>query len=538
MPTVPIRGVGEVGTLPDLNPQDAPLTAWTNARNMRFAENNVSRYSVFKTVNSTYSYSKVPVGVFNGHSNGDGYLVTVFNDGSMQQLNNAVVTNVTPTGVTAGGPDQITHCTLGGVTYVNVFGAGPFYRTQPGLGAFKALPAWGSSDRCYSLRSYRDFLIAINVTKSGIDYGGMIKWSNAAQYGSPPADWNVTDPASLAGETVINDLRGTLTDGFPMGDSFIVYGQNQTFRMDYIGTPFIFRINKLFDDQGVMARNCVAEVEGKHYVFGKTDIYVHDGVSKQSLAQNRVSKTIFEELDYSQIDKCFVYHDRTNGEVAFCYPSTDDGCIWPLNQITGCNKAAVYNYRFNTWTFVDLPSLVGATEVLLVSSANWDNFGGWNKTPQTWAAFTSTKPQNLLVASSGNSSISKAGKPYFLDNLFRGRLPNEVDFDIAWPAYAETVFRDLDEIGANLYGRKIVTRVVPQYRVWNTDDEMTFQLGQSKYPSGDITWGQEKTFTGYSQDKYDTRINGRYLSIRLGIPAGNYAEFSGYDVDIQTISGR
>lgn len=537
MPTVPIRGVGEVGILPDLNPQDAPLTAWTDARNVRFAESALSRYSVFKTVNNSYAYSKVPVGVFNGDANLDGYLVTVFNDGTMEQLNNTVVTNVSPVGV-SGGPEQITHCTLGGVTYVNLSSGGPFYRTQAGAGAFTALPAWGASDRCYAMRSYKDFLIALNVSKSGIDYGGMIKWSNATQYGAPPPDWDVTNAASLAGETVINDIEGWLIDGAAMGDSFIVYGQHQTFRMDYIGAPFVFRINKLFDDQGAIARNSVAEVDGKHYVFGKTDIYVHDGVSKQSLATNRVAKTIFEELNYSEIERCFVYHDRTNGEIAFCYPSTDDACVWRTEDVSGCNKAAVYNYRFNTWTFVDLPSVVGATDVLLTQTSDWDAFTTWSQAPQTWAAFTSTKPQNLLLASSGNSTVPKVGKPYFLDNLFRGRLPNAVDYDIMWPAYAETNFRDLDEIGSNIYGRKLVTRVVPQYRIWQDDDRMTFQIGQSKHPSGEVTWGVEKLFTGYAQDKYDTRINGRYLSIRITIPAGSYSEMSGYDVDIQQIAGR
>lgn len=538
MPTVPIRGVGEVGVLTDLNPQDTPLAAWTDARNMRFAEKSISRYSVFKKASSAYTYSKVPVGIFNGYANGDGYLVTVFNDGSMEQLNNSTVQSVTPDGITSGGLEQITTCSLGGVTYVNVPTTGPFYRSQPSDGQFVYLPTWGAANRCQSLRAYKDFLIAINVTKSGIEYGGMVKWSDATQYGVPPSNWDVTDLSSLAGETVINDLNGVLVDGYPMADSFIVYGQNQTYRMDFIGAPLVFRINKLFDDQGAIAPNCVVEVDNKHYVFGKTDIYVHDGVSKMSLATSRVSKTIFAELDYGNIARCFAYHDRTNSEIAFCYPSTDDTCVWGLSDIAGCNKAAVYNYRYDTWTFVDLPSLVGSTNIILTSVSDWDDFATWGETPQTWAAFTSTKPSNLLVASSGNPTISKAAQPYFLDNLFRGRLPNAVDFDVTWDAYAETLFRDLDEIGADLLGRKLVTKVAPQYRIWMDGDRMKLKFGQSKTPSGSVTWGPEKVFTGYDYDKYDLRTNGRYLAIRMEIPAGSYAELSGYDVDLQVIAGR
>lgn len=537
MPTVPLRGVGEVGILPDLNPQDTPLSAWTDARNMRFSESSISRYSVFKKAAADYTYAKTPVGVLNGYANGEGYLVTVFTDGTMQELNNATISNVSPTGA-SGGADQITTCTLGGVTYVNVPSFGPVYRENPGDGAFVRVPGWSLSDRCQSLRSYKDFLIAINVSISGVDNGGMIKWSNAAQYGAPPSDWSVTSSSSLAGETVVNDLRGWLVDGFAMADSFIVYGLNQTFRMDYIGAPFIFRVTKLFDDQGAMARNCVVEVDNRHYVFGKTDIYVHDGVSKQSIATSRVSKTIFEDLDYGNIDRCFTYHDRTNNEIAFCYPSIDDKCPWPIHPVMGCNKAAIYNYKFDTWTFVDLPSLVGGTDVILTSVSDWNDFTTWSDVPQTWASFTSSKPSSLLLASAGNPSTSKAAQAYFLDNLFRGRLPNTIDNDVFWDAFAEMKFKDLDEIGANIYGRKIVTRIVPQYRIWQSGDSMTMQIGQSRTPSGDIQWGPEKVFNGYTQDKYDSRINGRYLSLRIEVPAGKYAEFSGYDVNIEQISGR
>ena len=38
---------------------------------------------------------------------------------------------------------------------------------------------------------------------------------------------------------------------------------------------------------GLINENCVVEVEGKHYCFGRDDIIVHDGTTKQSIADER-----------------------------------------------------------------------------------------------------------------------------------------------------------------------------------------------------------------------------------------------------------
>ncbi len=538
MPTIPLRGVGQVGVVSDINPQDTPLNSWTDALNVRFAEGVVSRYSVFKNAYPGYTYAKVPVGLFNSNPNGEGHLTTVFTDGSMEELINGATLNVTPAGVTSGTSEQITTTVLGGVSYVNLPGAGPFFRSNTGAGAYATLPGWASVDRCASLRSYKDFLIALNVTKAGIDYPGMIKWSDAAQSGAPPSNWNVTLISSLAGENVLNDIRGSLVDGLSLGVSCIVYGEYQTFRMDFIGTPFIFRTYKLFDDKGMIARNCAVLAEGKHYVFGQKDIYVHDGVSNQSLSQDRIAKRLFSELDYSQKERCFVYHDEANGEIAFCYPSVADDCVWPLVQVVGCNRAAVFNYRFNTWTFVDLPSVVGSAAALLTVSPDWESFGNWGENAQTWNDFSGNNPENLVLVSTGNETQSVLSRPYFLDNLVGGRVTAEVNAQVLWPGFAEATHRDMDELGSDLLGRKLISRLAPQFRAYTEDDSIILKIGQTKFPSGEVMWGSPKTFSGYNSDKYDLRINGRYISIRVDFPANSGADLSGYDVTMTPLSGR
>lgn len=542
MPIIPIRGVGELGVVADISPQDLPWKAWNDARNVRFSEGKLSRYSFFKRLAETYDYGiKVPVGIVDGGAPGDeGYVVTVFNDGTMEQWFSGAVTAVTPLGTLALNQEQITVSKLGGVTYMSRPGDTPVYREFPADGVFTAIPGWTPGDTTRSMRAYKDFLIAIDVTKAGVRFPGMVKWSDAVQAGAPPANWDTADPASLAGETVLNDLTGFLVDGSQLGDSFIVYGQNQTFRMDFIGAPFVFRFLKIFDDQGMIARNCAVEHEGKHFVFGRSDIYVHDGIAKQSISNGLVQRRVFSEIDFEKRDRCFVYHDKFQGEIGFAYPSSDETASWQANDVFGCNRAAVFNYRSNTWTFVDLPGVVGWTEVSLNTPTDWTTVSdeGWGNSGAAWSAFSSQKPRSLLFSGSGNTTILKPGQPYFLDEGADGRLTNVIDADIDWEAWAEALYKDVDDLGADIYGRKLIRRIVPQFRVISPGESVRIKVGSSRFISDDIEWGPEKTIFPFTDSKYDTRVNGRYLSLRVTIPSNVDADLGGYDIDLLRISGR
>src|SRR3546814_5192092 len=51
----------------------------------------------------------------------------------------------------------------------------------------------------------------------------------------------------------------------------------------------------------------------------------------------------------------FVSHDPRLNEIHFCYHSGDRFARFQSGE--GCNRAAVYNYRLDNWTFYDLPNV-------------------------------------------------------------------------------------------------------------------------------------------------------------------------------------
>lgn len=537
MPTVPLRGVGELGVISDLPAVDLPLNAWQDARNLRFANGNVSRYSVFKTLDSSYSYAKQPVGVFDGGGSfGEGFLVTVFSDGAMEQYSGGTVTAVTPTGTLASSTAQVTSCQLGGVTYANREVDVPIYRADPAGGAYAPIPAWDATWRTRSFRSFKDFLIALNVSKGIEEYPVMVKWSDAAQAGVPPSNWDSTILSSLAGENVLNDCRDELVDGVSLSDTFIIYGKTQTFRMDFIGAPFVFRFQKVFDDIGIMSKNCAVEVDGKHYVFSNKDIIVHDSFNKQSLISGRNYERVFKNIDFEKSDRCFVYHDWVKREIGFAYPSVQNDAAVPLDQSNGCNMAAVYNYQFNTWTFVDLPSAVGYASTSYTAASTWEDTGNWNVETGSWGSYDGKRPSTLVFSSTNHGSVT--GQPYFLDDLEGGFLTNSTSPNCEYEAFGTWAYKDLDDLGADLYGRKLIKRIVPQFITSDPDAIVGIQFGQAPNVNADITWAARHQMNVWNEVKYDTRINDRYLAMRIDMPAGVDATLGGFDMDIMLLSRR
>jgi hypothetical protein len=171
--------------------------------------------------------------------------------------------------------------------------------------------------------SYKDFLVALNLIKGGTEYPAMVKWSDAALYNAVPGSWDEGDPTTLAGETTLTDMRGPIIDGLSLRDSFIIYGDNEVWEMNYVGGTFVFDFRKRFDDVGILNTNCAVEVDGQHYVFDAFDLYTHDGTSKQSIAHDRVKDFVFGGLIKELRHRAFVTHNPKLNEVLFCYPAND-----------------------------------------------------------------------------------------------------------------------------------------------------------------------------------------------------------------------
>jgi len=205
--------------------------------------------------------------------------------------------------------------------------------------------------KCSVIRSFRTFLVGLNWQRTDPE-PRLVKWSTEASYYSAPNTWDEADATLDAGEYELADTPGEIVDGLPLGDSFIIYKNDSIYIMNYVGTPYIFSFKLLNPNIGCLTKNAVAEFEGGHFFMGNSDFYLNDGQSIKPLLPDKLRRAVFDEINAGDVSnpswmKCFVVADHLHTEMLACYPSDNSTIV---------NKAVIWNWRANTFSFRDLPT--------------------------------------------------------------------------------------------------------------------------------------------------------------------------------------
>ncbi|API58470.1 hypothetical protein BSL82_03435 [Tardibacter chloracetimidivorans] len=476
-------------------------------------------------------------------STGGYYTMVVPNNdfSEVASYSGATESDVSPTGIVGvSSTEPFTDTFLGAVAYLNRSTHIPYYKT-PSDTIFKPLTDsdWDSGWRCGSLRSYKDFLVALNVTKGATSYPTMVKWSDITGYGAPPASWDETSTTNSAGENILNEMRDQLIDGLTLRDSFILYGATESWAMDYIGGSLIFRFRKLFDNAGIINQNCVVQIDGVHYVFDRNDIYMHDGATKKSIVHGANKDFIFEGLRSDLTKYAFVTHNPVLNEIYFCYAS-DDAQVGFSNPSGGCNRAYVYNYRRGIGSFVDLANVTGSCLGSLETGDTWTSIDdvSWEDMGGTWSGAEDDK--GLLTLFTGPLDTTQGltkNRLYGFDLITGGRLVAPIETEALKDAYIERVGIDLDEVGANLTLYKALHAIYPQHSVSELPSGTSFGFGGSSIVGQEPNWSDYTTYTPTTDNKIDVRETGRYLAYRMLHTGSTDFALSGFDIKV-TLRGR
>jgi hypothetical protein len=536
-----VRQLGLAGVITDIEPADLPYNAFSGGMNIRFTPGGVVRAPAFRLVNRTSSpYVAVACHTIAAES-ADRFLVIQDNGDALIWRPSSAIP-ITQPGITlAVDPLRPTICSLQGLTYVNRPSALPRKISDTGT-SLDLLTHWDANWRARVLRDYRGLLVALNVTKSGIRYPNMVKWSEFAELGAEPISWDHTDPTTNAGENELKELRDQIVDGLSLADNFVIYTENEAFLMRLTLGTFLMDFTRL-GDFGVMTTGCVQEIDGKHFVFGPNDLYVHQGIpgaTPASIADGKVRRHVFENVDFSRKDKCFVANMPRYSEVWFCFPSKSPWCTF--KDTAYCNMAAVYSLTTGAWSFRDLPNVSAAT---LAHFAVGEDASTWDTTPveTTWdsdggpwedpASSRQRSPTWLAMPVPG--SDHDAFKVLQSDGAeWDSRLPFPVDNSTNISSWAERVSIDLDE-GLDWRSSKVVRAVIPQVQIATTPIKV--RVGYQFVPQMDPTYSPQAEFdprTAYTVDCFQT---GRWLAVRWEM--GGYRDFrlSGFDVMVTPLGG-
>lgn len=526
--------LGKYGVVPDVDPYDLPLGAWSFAANVRFRNNRVESGPVFRNIVELEEDEPRFIGSV---TSSDGFTQTFigYNNGTVTKFDVLGEDDYSISGYTPSTSDVLwTDTTLAGVYYVNRQDRVPWYLTS-GDTAFVALGGgWNSGWRCRLLRTCGDALVALNVTKSGTEYPTMVKTSSIPTAGAIPSSWDHTDPATLATENILAQMRGPIVDASSIGETLFIYGYDQTFRMRADGSEFVYESDPLFEGRGAINANCSVEVYGRQYVFGPTDIWQHDGVSDTSICDGITRQFIFDALDHTKAHRCFVrFYPRLN-EIRFHYRSGDDYIAFPNNG-DGCNRCAVFNVLDKTWAFDDVPyvhaavnSHVNSQPTYATVSGTYDTFGG------AYIDYTESIKRSFLYVGEAHDAEGLTTSLYAFDAYGRGSsVLSGVDEVATKPRVLVRTGIDLEELGADLKGYKTASSVWPQARLDEGAEPLLIEVGSADYFGEEPEYTSAQTYTGTDAgDQIDPNSAGRWLAIRITHDDYHNMRLSRFDVDL------
>jgi len=415
VPIVPIENVGQYGIVTDIPPFQLPPNAWSGGNNVRVRNNGIKKCAGFVEV-----FASCPVPPHHIFPVADGtsvYWIALGLDKAYVFKNSGGSwTDITRTaGVyTTSEVEGWSSTVIGGVPVMTNFKEAPqFWAFASGAYALGTklveLSNWqNSAYYCKSIKSFKTFLIALNIEKGGTPYTKMVKWSNQAASHTPPSSWNEADATKDAGEYELSDTPGDIIDGLQLSESFMIYKDDAIYIMNYIGTPFMFSFRMLSPTVGILAKNCVSEFSGGHFFFGKTNIYLNDGQKITPLLTDRMRREVFDNLDGDNFKKSFTVADYNRNEMLACYPT--GGYAYP-------NKAVIWNWGTGTLTVRDLPnptSMGFGVAFVSTDSDEWDDdTTEWDDAGRVWGSTSFAKgAENLVFCVPGTStgSISAATK--------------------------------------------------------------------------------------------------------------------------------
>jgi hypothetical protein len=570
MPTFPLRKLGGVGVITDANPYDLPPNAFSEANNVIFDEERITRAPVFKQlfnpIRSALSYDAAGAMTYDSNTNpydsaeGGSSIAARFvssyadpingesvfvcdNDGTIRAYPGNALTFLTPPSGLVTNDNVWSHAQVSSFSFLTRAGMVPQVRDLLAGGVYTSLVGdWPAADQAVVARPFLDYVVLFNVTKAGKNYPTMVKWCNPIQFGAAKTtiNWDPANPAYLAGENVLSEMRTPIRDALMLGNTMVIYNQSQSWLMDYSGDTNVFNFRRSNIPGGVVNTNCVVEVEGKHYVFGENDIYVHDTVQRESIADTKVRRRIFNTLDRKKLASCFVVHDSVANLIHFCYRTLQDEASF--SKAAFCNQAAIFNYKNNSWSFMDLPNIIGGAEAnaQLVKNSYPDVTDTYELYNTSYTAYTGIQAKMPIMLSVADQNVGITDTRVFAVDLPTAGLVNlPANTEALKTAWVERTGVDLDGQGfSTLRAYKLIQSMVPQMSFEDSTGTFDVSVGCADLVKQTPNYQFKTNFNPATDYKIDMMVAGRYLAYRISTDSISNFQISGMDFDLKSMSRR
>ena len=333
------NSLGKIGIVRDVPGYKLARGAWSDGRNIRFCDDSVERCSGEKQVMGTLSgppvslfYTELPAENLFIYANQTDVFAT---DGTTHKEISKAATTYTG-GIGLGWNGGM----LGGILVLNNNADVPQVWNPVDFGTPQLLvdlTGWDpktAGARCRVLRPFKQNLIALNITESASEFPNMVWWSHPVAPGSVTGatDWDFSLATNLAGRRELSQgglTAGVLKDGLGLGDVFFIYAEKAVWAMQNVGGQSIWRTWPRFENIGILDTDCVVSIPGHHALLTlEGDLVIHNGVTFQSVGDERYKKWIRKTIDSDYYDRVFLAHDSLEREVWVCMPEAGQDRCW------------------------------------------------------------------------------------------------------------------------------------------------------------------------------------------------------------------
>lgn len=528
MPRIIFENMGRVGIVKDRPPHDLPLEAWSDGNNVRFFEDSVQRMlghsPVWTPVVDPWWLLPVQTEaqlwwMYPGAAK----VYVVDQAGTHTDITRTVGGDYAPN-FQAGWNGGV----LNGIPVITDWIDVPQMWNPPQASTKLApLTAWDANNRAKVIRPLRNFLVALDITKTGTRYPFNVLWSHSALPGAVPSSWDTTDATKNAGEVPLAETGGFVIDMVPLRDIGIIYKEDSTWIMQFVGGNAVFRFLRLKKFGGILTRHCARAFDAngeKHFVVTRDDVIVHDGQTSTSVVDKRVRRWLGASIDQTNYQRTHVFHNPFRSELGIAIPSS-----------TGHNtKAALWNYKDDKWSIRDLPSAYFVESGLISPAVSdvWDSDPGvWDADPTVWDERPfGGSTERMLIAVPGSSK-----------KLYLGDDTNQFD-GANFNSYVERT--GLAIIGQDREGRpkydleayKLCTEIWPRVR-GDAGALVNISVATQEQPSNSVSWKGPFPFIIGTDKKVNPMVGGKLLGVKFEFPGAAAVQLTGFDMELM-ITGK
>lgn len=280
------------------------------------------------------------------------------------------VTDITPSGLTTGDISATQNTGFGGGFYGSSF----YGVARPDEGLYGEATTW-------SMDTWGEYLVCCNpsdgvlyewdldtngtadpISNAPVDNLALVvteeRFLFALGAGGEPrkvqwcdrednTDWTPSDTNEAGSLTL--QTQGELMAGVRIQGRTLLLTDMDAHAATYVGPPFVYGIERVGNNCGLIARKALAAVDNNVFWMGRDGFFAFDGSRVVELVCE-VRDYVFDDLNAIQYSKIYAWVNSGHNEVWWFYP---DG------SATENNRYVSYNYKGNYWMIGNLSRTAG-----------------------------------------------------------------------------------------------------------------------------------------------------------------------------------